>query len=100
VFVDRFVKTAIEDAEKIGHCRCGEFTRLLVALVDVYVTAENELFRLGVPAVFFGLQAIVIECVLDLSGGLIDLSAGEMTFDAPFDRFRAASGDPDRRMGL
>ena len=64
------------------------------------MTAENELFRLGVPARFLCLASVVAEGVFDLCGGLINLRAGQTALDAPFDRFGAARGDPDRRMGL
>ena len=50
--------------------------------------------------VFFRLGPIIVESIFDLAGGLINLGAGQMAFDAPFDRLGAARGDPDRRVGL
>ena len=37
--VDRFVKAAIKDCEKIAHRRLGDLLRLFIGLIDVYMTA-------------------------------------------------------------
>jgi hypothetical protein len=72
----------------------------LVGIVNVDMTAENEFIRFGVPSLVLRLGPVVVKGVFNLASGLVNLGAGQMALDAPFDRFGAARGDPDRRMGL
>src|SRR5215467_3385212 len=68
--VDRFVEAAVKDGEKIAHGGLAKLLSLLVRLVDIDVTAENEIVRRCFPTLVAGAFAVVIKSIFDLSGGL------------------------------
>src|SRR5262245_863433 len=64
------------------------------------MTTENKIIGSGFPTFVTCNFPVVTEGVLDLFGGLVDLSRRQMTLNAPFNGLGAPCSDPDRRMGL